>query len=253
MLITLFDYGAGNLHSLAKALETPGATVRVEPDARRAIETDLLVLPGVGAFAAAAERLAPGREAMRAALRDGLPCVGICLGMQLLFDESEEGGGAGLGVIPGRVERLRARRVPQIGWNVLEDARDPLFARAPLHVAYYANSYVCRPASEDVVIAWSTHEDDRFAAAVRAGNCVGVQFHPEKSSAAGVAFLRALVEAARGEGMMEDQWRGTSASGRGASAARGAPPEPHDASTAPVDHHPSDAGVIATPPPAERP
>jgi glutamine amidotransferase len=198
MLVTLFDYGAGNLHSLAKALEAPGATVRAEADPVRALDTDLLVLPGVGAFAAAAERLAPGRDAMREALLGGLPCVGICLGMQLLMDDSEEGPGAGLGVVPGRVERLRARRVPQIGWNALEDARDPLFARAPLEVAYYANSFVCRPADARAVIAWSTHEDDRYAAAVRVGRTVGVQFHPEKSSAAGVALLRAAVaEAAR--------------------------------------------------------
>ena len=196
MIITLFDYGAGNLHSLAKALETPGATVRVEPDPARALDTDLLVLPGVGAFGAAVERLAPARLAMRDALLGGLPCVGICLGMQLLFDASDEGAGAGLGVVPGRVEKLHAARVPQIGWNAIEDARDPLFARAPLDVAYYANSYVCRPADASAAIAWSTHEGDRFAAAVRAGNTVGVQFHPEKSSAAGVAFLREAVRAA---------------------------------------------------------
>lgn len=192
MIITLFDYGAGNLHSLAKALEAPGATVRVDADPVRALDTDLLVLPGVGAFASAAARLAPGRDAMRDALRDGLPCIGICLGMQLLLDGSEEGGGEGLGVVPGRVERLRARRVPQIGWNALEDARDERLADAGLEVAYYANSYVCRPADEAVVTAWSTHEGDRFAAALRVGNTTGVQFHPEKSSAAGVAFLRGV-------------------------------------------------------------
>lgn len=198
MIVTLFDYGAGNLHSLAKALEGPDATVRIEPDPARALDTDLLVLPGVGAFGAAAERLAPARRAMRDALLGGLPCVGICLGMQLLFDESDEGAGEGLGVVPGRVERLRAARVPQIGWNAIEDARDPLFDRAPLDVAYYANGYVCRPADASAAIAWSTHEGDRFAAAVRAGNTVGVQFHPEKSSAAGVAFLREAVRDAAG-------------------------------------------------------
>ncbi|HEU4631847.1 MAG TPA: imidazole glycerol phosphate synthase subunit HisH [Gemmatimonadaceae bacterium] len=243
MLITLFDYGAGNLHSLAKALEMPGATVRVEPDPVRALDTDLLVLPGVGAFAAAAARLAPGRDAMRAALQDGLPCVGICLGMQLLLDGSDEGEGVGLGVVPGRVERLRARRVPQIGWNAIEDVRDPLFARAPLGVAYYANSYVCRPASDGAVIAWSTHEGDRFAAAVRVGNTVGVQFHPEKSSAAGVAFLRAVV------GTASDARRGASDEGRRGGRrlpARGAPPEPHDAAVAPVGQHRSDADHIET-------
>ena len=190
MIVTIFDYGAGNLHSLAKAVAVPGVEVRIEPDPVRATATDVLVLPGVGAFAAAAERLAPGRDAMRAAIEGGLPTLGICLGMQLLFDASDEGPGEGLGVVPGRVTRLDAVRVPQIGWNAIGDVSDPLFARAPLHLAYYANSYVCRPAEERYVIAWSEHEGDRFAAAVRAGNTVGVQFHPEKSSAAGVHFLR---------------------------------------------------------------
>jgi glutamine amidotransferase len=202
MLVTIFDYGAGNLHSLAKALETPGVEVRVEPDPARATDTDALVLPGVGAFGAAAHRLAPAREAMREAIEGGLPTLGICLGMQLLFDESVEGPGAGLGVIPGMVTRLRARRVPQIGWNELEEggAREPLLSAAPLAVAYFANSYVCRPVgdiADATVTAWATHEGDRFPAAVRRGSAVGVQFHPEKSSRAGVEFVRAFVEAAR--------------------------------------------------------
>jgi glutamine amidotransferase len=200
MNVTIFDYGAGNLHSLAKALEGPDVRVHIEVDAARAVETDVLVLPGVGAFGAAVERLAPGRDAMRAAILGGLPTIGICLGMQLLFDDSEEGGGAGLGVIPGRVTRLHAVRVPQIGWNSVEvagGADDPLFAATPLRMAYYANSYVCRPADTRVVTAWTEHEGDRFAAAVRAGRAVGVQFHPEKSSTDGVRFLRAFLDDAR--------------------------------------------------------
>jgi glutamine amidotransferase len=155
------------------------------------------VLPGVGNFAQATGRLAPGRDEMREAmLHGGLPTLGVCLGMQLLFDESEEGCGRGLGIIPGRVARLVARRVPQIGWNTLEDLRDPIFDAAPMTVAYYANSFVCRPVADDTVIAWSRHEDDRFGAAVRTGdegNVVGVQFHPEKSSEAGVRFVRAFL------------------------------------------------------------
>jgi glutamine amidotransferase len=203
MLITIFDYGAGNLHSLAKALEAPGVAVRVEPDPVRAADADALVLPGVGAFPQAAERLAPGRAAVREAIEGGLPTLGICLGMQLLFDESEEGPGRGLGLIPGVVTRLAAHRVPQIGWNEIEEpsAAEPLFAAAPLRVAYFANSYACRPAAElggAPVTAWSSHERDRFPAAVRWGSAVGVQFHPEKSSRAGVAFVRAFVSAARG-------------------------------------------------------
>jgi len=187
--ITIFDYGAGNLHSLTKALEAPGRVVRLDTDLRRALSTDLLVLPGVGAFAAAAACMADARDETRDALRQGLPCLGICLGMQLLFNASEEGPGAGLGFIDGVVTRLHAAQVPQIGWNTIDDASDSLFARAALRTAYYANSFVCRPADDARVVAWSTHERDRFPAAVRAGNTLGVQFHPEKSSTPGVAFI----------------------------------------------------------------
>ena len=197
MRVTIFDYGAGNLHSLAKAIEGGGVEVRVEEDPTLAIDTDALVLPGVGAFGAAAGRLAPGRTAMREAIASGLPTLGICLGMQLFFEGSDEGEGAGLGVIPGRVSRLTAQRVPQIGWNALESARDPLFDVAPLSIAYYANSFVCRPADPSGVIAWSEHEGDRYPAAVRAGTAVGAQFHPEKSSAAGVRWLHAFLDEAR--------------------------------------------------------
>lgn len=187
--ITLFDYGAGNLHSLGKALAGSGREVRVRTDPFAALETDVLVLPGVGAFAPAAARLAPARARMRDAILGGLPTIGICLGMQLLCDTSEEGPGLGLGVIPGPVTRLAAARLPQIGWNALEDASDPLFAVSGLTTAYYANSFACRPFDEGAVTAWSTHERDRFPAAVRIGQCLGVQFHPEKSSRPGVNLL----------------------------------------------------------------
>jgi imidazole glycerol-phosphate synthase subunit HisH len=199
MRVTVFDYGAGNLHSLVKALATPDTEVRIEPDPRHALDTDLLVLPGVGAFQAAAARLAPALGEVREALAGGLPCLGICLGMQLLFDRSEEGPGEGLGVIAGDVTRVRARRVPHIGWNAIEDVRDAVFDDAPLALAYFANGFACRPESDECVVAWTTHECDRFAAAVRKGSIVGVQFHPEKSSGAGVEFLRAAVESVRSE------------------------------------------------------
>ena len=196
MKVSIFDYGAGNIHSLAKAIAASGATVEVEPDATRAIDTDVLVLPGVGAFGLAVERLGAAREAVQAALRGGLPCLGICLGMQLLFDSSDEAApnARGLGIFSGRVTRLRAKRVPQIGWNEIDGVNDELFARTPLQFAYYANSYVCRPMNESVVRAWSTHEDDRFPAVVRAGRTVGVQFHPEKSSEPGLRFLHAFLD-----------------------------------------------------------
>jgi imidazole glycerol-phosphate synthase subunit HisH len=193
--VTVFDYGAGNLHSLVKALTAPGVEVLVETDPVAAIDTDVLVLPGVGAFGAATDRLAPGRRVMAAALEDGLPCLGICLGMQLLFARSEEGSGLGLGVIPGRVTRLLAPRVPHIGWNAVESATDPLLVVAPLDVAYYAHSYVCRPTDPTTVTAWTEASGDRFPAAVRWRRTLGVQFHPEKSSTPGVRFVRAFVGA----------------------------------------------------------
>ena len=197
MKVAILDYGAGNLHSLAKAVSATGAEVRIESNPSAAVESDALMLPGVGAFASATDILAPHREVLSFALRRGLPCLGICLGMQLLFDTSEEGPGKGLGLIPGRVRKLRANRVPQIGWNSIDETSDSLFDVAPLSTAYFANSYVCEPEDSGSAIAWATHDGDRFVAAARSGNVVGVQFHPEKSSAAGRDFIRVFLESAR--------------------------------------------------------
>ena len=231
--IALFDYGAGNLHSLAKALEAAGARVRIEPDPLRVLAADALVLPGVGAFGAAAERLAPAAAEIRRALEDGFPCLGVCLGMQLLFEWSEEGDGRGLGILPGHVRRLRASRVPHMGWNAVHPASapppgggggaadalprhpgegegvageavgagesrgagmpDPLLAGLDDLVAYYANSFVAEPADPGAVIAWTVYEGHRFPAAVRRGRTWGVQFHPEKSGAPGLRLIRNFV------------------------------------------------------------
>jgi glutamine amidotransferase len=194
--VAIFDYGAGNLHSLAKAIAVAGVEPVIEADPVRAADSDALILPGVGAFGPASDRLAPGRDQIRTALRAGLPCLGICLGLQLLLDDSEEGPGEGLGVIPGRVTRLSAPRLPQIGWNSLEAVTDPLLEAARLEQAYYANSYVGRPADSAAVVGWSEYQGDRFPAAVRSGRTLGVQFHPEKSSAPGVALIRLFLEEA---------------------------------------------------------
>jgi glutamine amidotransferase len=192
MRLAVFDYGAGNLHSLGKALCAPGIDVSIETDPAALLVADCIVLPGVGAFGAAASRLAPARAVLATALGAGLPCLGICLGMQLLFDTSDESPGSlGLGVIAGRVTRLRASRVPHIGWN---EVAWPDITCAP-SVAYFAHSYACRPVDESVVTAWTVEDGDRFPSAVRWRNVVGVQFHPEKSSAPGVRFIRELLGA----------------------------------------------------------
>ena len=193
MRATIFDYGAGNLHSLAKALALAGAAVSVDTDPLAALESDVLVLPGVGNFALAAEKLSTARTTLRDAILAGHPTLGICLGMQLLFDSSEEGPGEGLAVIPGTVRKLESNRVPQIGWNAIEFCGERR-ADYALAMGYYANSFVCRPDSDDTVIAWSTHERDRFPAVVRTARALGVQFHPEKSSTSGLRFISAALE-----------------------------------------------------------
>ena len=196
--VGVFDYGAGNLHSLVKAIEASGASTRIFTDGREARSADALVLPGVGSFATAASALAGGADEVRGALEEGLPCLGICLGMQILFEESEEGGGPGIGFLPGRVERLRGGIVPHMGWNDVDTDDDPLFAGTRDLIAYYANSYVCRPRDPSAVTAWSEYQGDRFAAAVRRGRCWGTQFHPEKSSRSGLRIIaNFLAEAAR--------------------------------------------------------
>lgn len=195
MNVLLFDYGTGNLHSLRKALERQGARVRVGAELD---DADALVLPGVGAFGAAAARLEPFRDDVRRAASGGLPILGICLGMQLLLDGSDEGPGEGLGLVPGRVTRLQAARVPHMGWNVVQ-ARDtePLFAGLEGRRFYFANSFAAAPLAEAAVAADVEHEGTLFPAALRRGTVAGTQFHPEKSGAAGLRLLRNFLETAR--------------------------------------------------------
>jgi glutamine amidotransferase len=197
MKVGLFDYGAGNLHSLGKALEAAGTEVMVSSDWEAVLACDALVLPGVGAFGPAARALPDDRAPLLRALAYGHPCLGICLGMQLLFDRSEEAEGDGIGLVPGVVRRLDAKVVPHMGWNDVSTNDDVLFASARPLVAYYANSFVCEPKDKNQVIAWSACDDRRFVAGVRAANTWGVQFHPEKSSTAGRRIITNFVEAAR--------------------------------------------------------
>jgi len=190
MKIALIDYGTGNLHSLAKALQLGGAEVTVEHQLERAVAADALVLPGVGAFGAAAAQLGAAATVLHQALAAGKPCLGICLGMQLLFEGSEEGTGPGLSVLNGHVRRIFAQRLPHIGWNQVVMFDDPLFGGIDDLVAYYANSFVAAPTDETDVIAWTQYGADRFPAAVRRGRVWGVQFHPEKSGQAGLRVIR---------------------------------------------------------------
>jgi glutamine amidotransferase len=192
--VTVFDYGAGNIHSLLKAISADGRDISIETDIRSAIKADLLVLPGVGAFGGAAAAMRNEQSYVRSALADGLPCLGICLGMQLLFDASEESPGNGIGLIPGEVKRLKTSKVPHMGWNEIQWRGTDNGESRDLRTAYFANAYVCEPDDRSPILAWTTHEDARFASVVRSANTVGVQFHPEKSSFAGRAYIDAVIE-----------------------------------------------------------
>lgn len=197
MRVTLADYGVGNLHSISKGLERAGASVEVVSEASRLEGAECLVFPGVGAFGAAMDRLGPSIAGVRAAVASGKPVLGICLGMQIMFDRSEESSGEGLGVFRGDVRRLRAPRVPHMGWNEVSHLGDGLFEGIPSGERFYfANSYVCHPV-EKVGIS-DTRYGETFVSAVRKGRACGVQFHPEKSGTAGLRLLRNFVCMAEG-------------------------------------------------------
>ena len=196
MTVALVDYGMGNRRSVEKALEHVGATVArtADPDAIAAAEA--IVLPGVGAFPEAMRRLRSLRldGLLRERATAGVPLLGICLGMQLLFESSEEHeGGEGLGLLPGTVTRLDAPglKIPHIGWNTVTFERAArLTARlGDAATFYHVHTFACRPAEETDVVGRGEY-GERFASIVERANVMGVQFHPEKSSLEGLALLR---------------------------------------------------------------
>jgi glutamine amidotransferase len=192
--VAIVDYGMGNRRSVEKALEHVGARplITSAPDEIRA--ADAVVLPGVGAFPEAMRRLrATGLDEVvreRAAAR--VPLLGICLGMQLLFESSTEHEGApGLGLLPGTVTALAAPRIPHIGWNEVSFVRDSPLTEGLGEAAafYHVHSFVCRPADSSDIVGRGDYGEP-FASIVGRGHVMGVQFHPEKSSRDGLALLR---------------------------------------------------------------
>lgn len=195
--VTLLDYGVGNIHSLKKAFERAGAEVSVETDPDRILKARVLLLPGVGAFGKVAAQVAPFRRELRARLEEGLPAFAVCIGMQLLYESSEEGEGEGLGFFPGRVRKLRHARLPHIGWNTVEHGGTGPFEGTPPGAAFYfVHSYAPSECSEPCVA--TADYGGRFAAASVRGNVWAVQFHPEKSSEAGLRLIERFVRFAGG-------------------------------------------------------
>lgn len=192
------DYGSGNLRSVCKALEAAGGTASLVDCAEKMEGIDALVVPGVGAFAHCAGNLqAAGLwEPVREWVLSGRPYLGICLGYQLLFESSEESPGTeGLGVLKGRVVRFHPNglKVPHMGWNTLESTSGPLYDGFPAAIAmYFVHSYYPVPEDPSIITSICRYGVG-FAASVRRGPLHAVQFHPEKSQAAGLSLLRNFI------------------------------------------------------------
>jgi glutamine amidotransferase len=202
--LVVVDYGMGNRRSVEKALQHAGADARVTDDPDEIAQADGLVLCGVGAFPAGAQRLRETGlgDLVKDQVADGKPLLGVCLGMQLLFERSDERGGAeGLGLLPGSVRQLEPAlglKLPHIGWNSVtwsEGTASPLRAGLPDGTAFYhVHSFVARPEDPSDVVARGDYGSP-FVSAVGRGRVHGAQFHPEKSSTDGLRVLRGFAEA----------------------------------------------------------
>jgi glutamine amidotransferase len=199
-VIAIADYGMGNRRSVEKALEHVGAAsvITADPDTIRAASA--VILPGVGAFPEAMRNLEGTGlgEVLVERAQAGVPLLGICLGMQLLFESSTEHEGAsGLGILPGTVTRLESPRLPHIGWNLVTFERDSALTDGLGEAAafYHVHSFACRPSDATDVVGTSEY-GERFASVVERGNVMAAQFHPEKSSRDGLRMLRNFAELA---------------------------------------------------------
>ncbi|TKC13869.1 imidazole glycerol phosphate synthase subunit HisH [Robertmurraya kyonggiensis] len=198
-MIGIIDYGMGNLFSVSKALERLGVNYFISEQKEQLLSADALILPGVGAFPDAMERLNETglTEMIQQFVESGKPLLGICLGMQLLFDQSEENKlTKGLAILPGEVVRFTGEdyKVPHMGWNrLIFNNSSTILANIEEDFVYFVHSYYVKTSAQDVVIA-SCEYDVEVPAVVGRGNVFGMQFHPEKSGKLGMELLRNFTE-----------------------------------------------------------
>lgn len=199
--VAIVDYDMGNLHSVCKGLEKAGANPLITDSPQIIAQADALVLPGVGSFDPAMQHLQQRDliKPIRDFVESGKPFLGICLGLQILFDSSEEGEEEGLGIIRGKVKRFLSEpnlTIPHMGWNNLDlpDVNHPLWNNLPVSpFVYFVHSYFVSPDDHLVIAAQVTHGSQKVTAAIASENVMAVQFHPEKSSDNGLQILRNFV------------------------------------------------------------
>ncbi len=195
-MIAIVDYGAGNLRSIQRAIEAAGADTTISADPDVVAQADRVILPGVGNAAAAMTRLRDSglADAVTSAAEEGKPLLGICLGMQLLFSDQEEGPTTGLGLLEGDVRSLpQSVKVPQMGWNLASfNEYAPLAEVSPTYY-YFVHSYIVHPALSTDIMA-ETEYGVRFPSIVGRDNIWGFQFHPEKSGDSGLRLIRHWVD-----------------------------------------------------------
>ena len=204
-VIAIVDYDMGNLHSVCKGLEKAGATPKITDSPKELERADAVVLPGVGAFDPAVQHLRSRGlvEPIKKVIASGKPFLGICLGLQILFEGSEEGKEPGLGIVAGTVRRFANEpeiTIPHMGWNQLEitHPQSELWQQLPYQPwVYFVHSYYVDPVDDQIRVATVTHGSQRVTAAIAQNNLMAVQFHPEKSSTIGLQILSNFVAQVR--------------------------------------------------------
>ena len=195
--VAVVNYGVGNLRSIRKGLEKSGADVKITHNPDDLLSSDAIVLPGVGAFAPAVKNMAPIADVVAEAIKDGKPILGVCLGLQLLFTRSSEGGSVkGLDFISGDIVKLPDTvKTPQMGWNTLKivQAHSLLEGVKDGSYVYFVHSYYPQPTDSSVIVA-TTEYGVRFASMLAKKNLFATQFHPEKSSKTGLTMLKNFVK-----------------------------------------------------------
>ena len=196
-MVAIIDYGAGNLHSVKNALDFLGVDSVITKDKDEILSADHVILPGVGSFGDAMECINNSGlyDVIKKAADGSRPFLGICLGLHLLFDESEESpGGRGLGILSGKVVKIPdcGLKIPHMGWNNIEISKESRILPTESKFMYFVHSYYINPQNSDVVSSYTTY-GDKLGVSIERGNVFAVQFHPEKSGEAGLNILKKFI------------------------------------------------------------